>query len=229
MTWSWPSIAPSAASASPSCAMASVWRGHREEGRGPGGDACCRRSRRCCGEAGVERRDAVADRRHRRAGQLHRRARRPGRGARARRRRSACRWPASPRQRPCWRGRAATSVSPSPPSTAISATGFAHCRQGDGDGAVRRGATEALRARLAGRPCLVVGPQAEALAPQLVAAGIDAVAAAGLAGSRRARPARRRSTAPRLARAQPAEGLPRPLYLRGVNVTSPDGARRTVE
>jgi tRNA threonylcarbamoyladenosine biosynthesis protein TsaB len=26
-----------------------------------------------------------------------------------------------------------------------------------------------------------------------------------------------------------AEGLPRPLYLRGVNVTSPDGTRRTVE
>jgi tRNA threonylcarbamoyladenosine biosynthesis protein TsaB len=25
------------------------------------------------------------------------------------------------------------------------------------------------------------------------------------------------------------EGLPRPLYLRGVNVTLPDGARRTVE
>jgi len=25
------------------------------------------------------------------------------------------------------------------------------------------------------------------------------------------------------------EGLPRPLYLRGVNVTSPDGTRRTVE
>ena len=24
------------------------------------------------------------------------------------------------------------------------------------------------------------------------------------------------------------EGLPRPLYLRGVNVTSPDGTRRTV-
>jgi tRNA threonylcarbamoyladenosine biosynthesis protein TsaB len=25
------------------------------------------------------------------------------------------------------------------------------------------------------------------------------------------------------------EGLPRPLYLRGVNVTSPDGTRRTVD
>jgi tRNA threonylcarbamoyladenosine biosynthesis protein TsaB len=25
------------------------------------------------------------------------------------------------------------------------------------------------------------------------------------------------------------EGLPRPLYLRGVNITLPDGARRTVE
>ena len=26
-----------------------------------------------------------------------------------------------------------------------------------------------------------------------------------------------------------ADGLPRPLYLRGVNITLPDGARRTVE
>jgi tRNA threonylcarbamoyladenosine biosynthesis protein TsaB len=26
-----------------------------------------------------------------------------------------------------------------------------------------------------------------------------------------------------------AEGLPRPLYLRGVNITLPDGVRRTVE
>jgi tRNA threonylcarbamoyladenosine biosynthesis protein TsaB len=26
-----------------------------------------------------------------------------------------------------------------------------------------------------------------------------------------------------------AQGLPRPLYLRGVNITLPDGARRTVD
>jgi tRNA threonylcarbamoyladenosine biosynthesis protein TsaB len=26
-----------------------------------------------------------------------------------------------------------------------------------------------------------------------------------------------------------AEGLPRPLYLRGVNITTPDGTRRTVD
>lgn len=86
-----------------------------------------------------------------------------------------------------------------------------------------------LALRLGGRPCLVIGFGAQTLVPQLVAAGVDAVAEealpnpviiAGLAArvgvdAWRSRNAR--------------EGLPRPLYLRGVNITLPDGARRTVD
>jgi tRNA threonylcarbamoyladenosine biosynthesis protein TsaB len=85
--------------------------------------------------------------------------------------------------------------------------------------------TEALAAKLAGRACRIVGPQAEALAQQVP----NAVAQPGLpdpillarlalADGIEAWRARNRT-----------EGLPRPLYLRGVNVTSPDGTRRTVE
>lgn len=86
-----------------------------------------------------------------------------------------------------------------------------------------------LAARLAARPCLVVGVGARQLADALVAAGIDAIgeeaqpdpvvlgrlAAESGVAAWRARNAH--------------DGLPRPLYLRGVNVTLPDGARRTVE
>ena len=91
-------------------------------------------------------------------------------------------------------------------------------------------ATVALLAeRLGDRPSLVIGPQATSLADELVAAGVDvearvalpdpvilaqlAVAEGVVAWSARNR----------------AEGLPRPLYLRGVNITLPDGQRRTVE
>ena len=52
----------------------------------------------------------------------------------------------------------------------------------------------------------------EALPDPLI---IARLAAAGGADAWRARNAR--------------EGLPRPLYLRGVNITLPDGARRTVD
>ncbi len=86
-----------------------------------------------------------------------------------------------------------------------------------------------LAVRLRGRPCLVIGSGAVALAAELGAAGIDAMAEEALpdpivvarlatddgAAAWRARNAR--------------EGLPRPLYLRGVNITLPDGGRRTVE
>ena len=99
------------------------------------------------------------------------------------------------------------------------------CAFGEGDQAPFLASTETLASRLAGRPSRIAGPQAESLAPQLP----DAIAhpalpdpvvlarlamADGIAAWR----ARNRS-----------EGLPRPLYLRGVNVTSPDGTRRTVE
>lgn len=85
--------------------------------------------------------------------------------------------------------------------------------------------TESLAAKLAGQPSRIVGPQAETLAAQVPdAIGQqtlpDPVLLARLAmvDGMETWGARNR-----------AEGLPRPLYLRGVNVTSPDGTRRTVE
>jgi len=86
-------------------------------------------------------------------------------------------------------------------------------------------ATEVLAERIKGKPCRVVGPQADVLAPQLGDAVAqrtlpDAAISARLAlaeGIEKWRERNRR------------EGLPRPLYLRGVNITLPDGARRTVE
>jgi tRNA threonylcarbamoyladenosine biosynthesis protein TsaB len=99
------------------------------------------------------------------------------------------------------------------------------CAIREGDRAPFLAATETLAERVKGRPCRVVGPQADVLAPQL-ADGVaqlalpDAVVIARLAladGVEKWRELNRR------------EGLPRPLYLRGVNITLPDGARRTVE
>jgi tRNA threonylcarbamoyladenosine biosynthesis protein TsaB len=99
------------------------------------------------------------------------------------------------------------------------------CALGEGDRAPFLASTKALAERLAGRPCRIVSPQAEVLAPALGNAVAqpalpDAVTIARLAladGAERWRDRNR------------AEGLPRPLYLRGVNITLPDGARRTVE
>jgi tRNA threonylcarbamoyladenosine biosynthesis protein TsaB len=93
------------------------------------------------------------------------------------------------------------------------------------EGAPFVASVEALAAKLAGKPCRIVGPQAETLAPLLP----DAVAQQALPDP---------ALMARLAMADGidawrvrnrTEGLPRPLYLRGVNVTSPDGTRRTVE
>jgi tRNA threonylcarbamoyladenosine biosynthesis protein TsaB len=62
-----------------------------------------------------------------------------------------------------------------------------------------------------------------------VAAGVDAVAEEALPDpviiARLAADAGVAAWRARNAR----EGLPRPLYLRGVNITLPDGARRTVD
>ncbi len=89
-------------------------------------------------------------------------------------------------------------------------------------------ATE-LAGRLRDRSCVVVGPDVGPLAGQLSAAGVDAeaevasldpvtLARLGLAAGVEAWRTRNRR-----------EGLPKPLYLRGVSVTLPDGARRTVD
>ena len=85
--------------------------------------------------------------------------------------------------------------------------------------------TEGLAARLAGRPCLVVGLEADRLAPLLPDARAqvclpDPVVLARLALEAGVEEWRVRNR---------TEGLPRPLYLRGVNITTPDGVRRTVD
>jgi tRNA threonylcarbamoyladenosine biosynthesis protein TsaB len=86
-----------------------------------------------------------------------------------------------------------------------------------------------LAARLAGRACLIVGKDVDPLVQSLAAAGVDAIAhdgppdpavLGGLAQAAGVETWQRRNR---------EEGLPRPLYLRGVNITLPDGARRTVE
>jgi tRNA threonylcarbamoyladenosine biosynthesis protein TsaB len=85
--------------------------------------------------------------------------------------------------------------------------------------------TEGLAARLAGTPCVVVGAEADRLAPLLPDARAQValpdpavVARLALVSGVEGWTVRNRT-----------EGLPRPLYLRGVNITMPDGARRTVD
>jgi len=102
------------------------------------------------------------------------------------------------------------------------------CALDDGRGAASApflASTGQLAARLQGRPSLVVGPDATALAQSLGNAiaqvtPIDALVVARLALAQGSETWRHRNR---------AEGLPRPLYLRGVNVTTPDGTRRTVD
>jgi tRNA threonylcarbamoyladenosine biosynthesis protein TsaB len=94
-----------------------------------------------------------------------------------------------------------------------------------GDATPFLASTEDLARRLDGRPCLVVGPEAAALAPRLPNARAlvvlpDPAVLARLALEEGVEGWRARNQ---------TEGLPRPLYLRGVNITLPDGARRTVD
>ena len=93
------------------------------------------------------------------------------------------------------------------------------------EGAPFVASTEELGRRLQGRPSLIVGPQADTLAmslPNAVAQVTlpDPVIIARLALDKGVEPWRMQNR---------ADGLPRPLYLRGVSVTLPDGARRTVD
>jgi tRNA threonylcarbamoyladenosine biosynthesis protein TsaB len=99
------------------------------------------------------------------------------------------------------------------------------CALRAGDGAPFLASTDDLARRLEGRPCLVVGPEAAVLAPllpnaQAMVALPDPVVLARLALDEGVEGWQGRNR---------AEGLPRPLYLRGVNITLPDGARRTVD
>jgi tRNA threonylcarbamoyladenosine biosynthesis protein TsaB len=103
------------------------------------------------------------------------------------------------------------------------------CAIGDGDDTPFLTAAAGLASRLGSRSCLVIGSGAEGLASELAASGIDARAREALPDP---------AVLARLAdtigvdawRAHNLhDGLPRPLYLRGVNITLPDGARRTVD
>lgn len=103
------------------------------------------------------------------------------------------------------------------------------CAIGEGDAAPFVSSARNLAIRIAGQPCFVVGAGAKILVNELVAAGVDAIAEeavpdpvtlARLAGEAGIDAWRGRNA---------EEGLPRPLYLRGVNITLPDGARRTVD
>ena len=109
-------------------------------------------------------------------------------------------------------------------------------RLGDWFCAVGEGQPEAfvttgrdLASRLAGRACHVIGTGANVLSDQLLAAGVDATAEEAVPDAvTLARLANRDGVEAWRSRNK-AEGLPRPLYLRGVSITLPDGARRTVD
>jgi tRNA threonylcarbamoyladenosine biosynthesis protein TsaB len=103
------------------------------------------------------------------------------------------------------------------------------CALGEKDQTPFLATTSALAERLRDRASLVVGPQAQRLAAELVAAGLDVEASVMLPDPAvLARLAVERGVASWRARNRD-EGLPRPLYLRGVNITLPDGRRRTVD
>ena len=88
---------------------------------------------------------------------------------------------------------------------------------------------DSLAPHLQGQSCMVIGSAVASLAAGLEVRGLqalpeeavpDPVVLARLAAEDGEEAWRVRNN---------AEGLPRPLYLRGVNITLPDGARRTVE
>lgn len=88
---------------------------------------------------------------------------------------------------------------------------------------------EMLASRLRGGAWRVVGSGAPALAAALAERGVDAEGREGTPDA--AVLARLAATAGADAwrERNRSEGLPRPLYLRGVNITLPNGARRTVD
>lgn len=103
------------------------------------------------------------------------------------------------------------------------------CAMGEGEPSPFVASASTLASRLDGQACHVIGAGALPLAAQLSAAGIDAVGEEALPDpavlARLAADAGIETWRTRNAR----EGLPRPLYLRGVSITLPDGARRTVD
>lgn len=103
------------------------------------------------------------------------------------------------------------------------------CETGDADAGPFVAGAEEVATHLGGRASLVVGHETAPLVAALQARGIDVrarnalpdpVVLARLAQADGVETWRRRNA---------TEGLPRPLYLRGVNITTPDGTRRTVD
>ena len=103
------------------------------------------------------------------------------------------------------------------------------CAIGEAAQAPFAATADELARRLNGMSCVVVGPDVGPLVARLAAAGVDAkaevafvdpVAVARLALAPGIDAWRTRNA---------SEGLPRPLYLRGVSITLPDGVRQTVD
>lgn len=103
------------------------------------------------------------------------------------------------------------------------------CALGEGEALPFATSTVDLVARLSGRPCMIIGRDVMPLVSALSANGTDAIEVDVLPDPvMLARLALRVDVEAWRVRNR-AEGLPRPLYLRGVNITLPNGARRTVE
>lgn len=103
------------------------------------------------------------------------------------------------------------------------------CAVGEGDATPFATSAAALAPRLNGRRCVIAGSSAASLAQGLADAGIDAIAEEALPDPVTLADLAGRPGIEAWREANAREGLPRPLYLRGVNITLPDGARRTVE
>jgi tRNA threonylcarbamoyladenosine biosynthesis protein TsaB len=103
------------------------------------------------------------------------------------------------------------------------------CAVGEGQPAAFVTTGRDLASRLAGRACHVIGTGAKVLSDQLLAAGVDALAEEAVPDALALARLANRDGVEAWRSRNKVEGLPRPLYLRGVNISLPDGARRTVD
>ena len=103
------------------------------------------------------------------------------------------------------------------------------CAFGEDEALPFAASSEDLAAQLSGRACRIAGSGIAPLVASLAAAGVDAVATEGPPDAATLARLAADAGVETWAARNRDEGLPRPLYLRGVNITLPDGARRTVE
>jgi tRNA threonylcarbamoyladenosine biosynthesis protein TsaB len=103
------------------------------------------------------------------------------------------------------------------------------CAVGAGEEAPFVASAGLLASRLDHKACLVIGTGVAALAGELVAVGVDALAVEALPDPLVLGRLAAEVGADTWRTRNEREGLPRPLYLRGVNITLPDGGRRTVD